>query len=85
MMEGNIGSATKFDDGKITTEQWAAEIRARWEEFVAKNDEGSPNPEREHRQDECNDVIRTTLLTPWLTPGLEADALEKLQSLGCLK
>ena len=28
MMEGNIESARKFDDGKITTEQYIAEIRA---------------------------------------------------------
>jgi hypothetical protein len=34
MTEGNIVSARKFDDGKITTEQYIAEIRAQWEEFA---------------------------------------------------
>ena len=80
MMEGNIESARKFDDGKITAEQYIAEIRAQWEEFAAKNDEGSENSE----QEKCNSIIRT-IVTPWITAGQEAAALEKLRSLGCLK
>ena len=39
MMEGNVESAKKFDDGKITAEQYIAEIHARWQEFAAKNDD----------------------------------------------
>ena len=84
MMEGNIESARKFDDGKITAEQYIAEIRAQWEEFSAKNDEGSQNSEREHRQEQCNSIIQT-MVTPWITAGVEAAALEKLRSLECLK
>jgi hypothetical protein len=84
MMEGNIESARKFDDGKITTEQYIAEIRAQWEEFAAKDDEESQNSEREHRQEQCNSIIQT-IVTPWITAGQEAAALEKLRSLGCLK
>ena len=84
MMEGNIESARKFDDGKITAEQYIAEIRAQWEEFLAKNDEGSENSERKHEQEQCNSIIQT-MVTPWITAGQEAAALEKLRSLGCLK
>lgn len=82
MMEGNIETARKFDDGKITAEQYIAEIRAQWEEFLAKNDGGSENSKREHEQ--CNSIIQT-MVTPWITAGQEAAALEKLRSLGCLK
>jgi len=39
MMEGNVESAKKFDDGKITAEQYIAEIHARWQEFAAKTDD----------------------------------------------
>ena len=46
MMEGNIESARKFDDGTITAAQYIAEIRAQWEGFLAKNDEGSENSRR---------------------------------------
>jgi hypothetical protein len=85
MMEGNIESARKFDDGKITTEQYVAEIRAQWEDFAAKNDEGSSqNSGRERRQEQCNRIIQT-IVTPWITAGQEAAALENLRSLGCLK
>jgi hypothetical protein len=84
MMVGNIESARKFDDGKITAEQYIAEIRAQWEEFAAKNEEGSENFEREHRQEECNSIIQT-MVVPWITAEQEAAALEKLRSLGCLK
>ena len=84
MMEGNIESAKKFDDGKITAEQYTAEIRARWEEFAAKNDDGSQNAEREHRQEQCNSIIQT-IVTPWITAEQQAAGLEKLRSLGCLK
>ena len=84
MMAGNIESARKFDDGKSTAEQYIAEIRARWQEFAAKNDEGSQNSEREHRQEQCNSIIQT-IVTPWITAGQEAAALENLRSLGCLK
>ena len=79
MMKGNLESARKFDDGKITAEQYVAEIRAQWEEFAAKNDEGQSS-ERE----QCNSIIRT-IVTPWITAGQEAAALEKLRNLGCLK
>jgi hypothetical protein len=85
MMEGNIETARKFDDGKITAEQYIAEIRAQWEEFAAKNnEEGSQDSEPEHRQEQCNSIIQT-VVTPWITAGQEAAALEKLRSLGCLK
>jgi hypothetical protein len=84
MMEGNIESARKFDDGKITTEQYIAKVRAQWEEFAAKNDEGSQNSEPEHRQEQCNSIIQT-IVTPWITAGQEAAALEQLRSLGCLR
>jgi len=84
MMEGNIESARKFDDGKITAEQYIAEIRAQWEEFAAKNVEGSENSEREHRQEQCNSIIQT-VVTQWITAGQEAAALENLRSFGCLK
>jgi hypothetical protein len=83
MMEGNIESARKFDDGNITAEQYIAEIRAQWEEFAAKNEEGSETSEREHRQEQCNSIIQT-IVTPWITAGQEAAALEELRSLGCL-
>ena len=83
-MEGNIESARKFDDGKITTEQYVAEIRAQWEDFAAKNDEGSSqNSGRERRQEQCNRIIQT-IVTPWITAGQEAAALENLRSLGVL-
>ena len=84
MMEGNIESARKFDDGKITAEQYIAEIRAQWEEFAAKNNKGSENSEREHRQEQCNSIIQT-VVTQWITAGQEAAALENLRSFGCLK
>lgn len=84
MMEGNIESARKFDDGKITAEQYVAEIRAQWEEFAAKNDEGPQDAEREHRQEQCDSIIQT-IVTPWITAGQEAAAIEKLRILGCLK
>jgi hypothetical protein len=74
MMEGNIESAKKFDDGKITAEQYIAEIRAQWEEFAVKNGEGAENSEREHRQEQCNSIIQT-IVTPWITAGQEAAAL----------
>ena len=77
MMEGNIESARKFDDGKITAEQYVAEIRAQWEEFAAKNGEGSGNLER------CNSIIHAAV-SQWITAGQEAPALEKLRNLGCL-
>jgi hypothetical protein len=83
MMEGNIESARKFDDGKITAEQYLAEIRAQWEEFAAKNNEGSQNPEPEHRQERCNSIIRI-MVTQWITTGQAAAALEELRGLGCL-
>ena len=83
MMEGNIESARKFDDGKITAEQYIAEIRARWQEFVAKNDDAQDS-ERDRRQEQCNRIIQT-MVTPWITAGQEAAGLEKLRSLGCLK
>jgi hypothetical protein len=84
MMDGNIELARKFEDGKITAEQYLAEIRAQWEEFAAKNDEGPESAEREHRQGQCSSVIQA-IVTTWITAGQEAAALEKLQSLGCLK
>ena len=84
MMEGNIESARKFDDGTITAAQYIAEIRAQWEGFLAKNDEGSENSEREHEHEQCNSIIQT-MVTPWITAGQEAAALEKLRILGCLK
>jgi hypothetical protein len=84
MMEGNIELARKFEDGKITAEQYLAEIRAQWEEFAAKNDEGPESAEREHRQGQCSSVIQA-VVTLYITAGHEAAALEKLQSLGCLK
>jgi len=77
MMEGNIESARKFDDGKITAEQYLAEVRAQWEEFAAKNGEGSGNLER------CNSIIHAAV-SQWITAGQEAPALEKLRNLGCL-
>ena len=83
MMEGNIESARKFDDGKSTAEQYIAEIRARWQEFAAKNDD-TQDSERDRRQEQCNRIIQT-MVTPWITAGQEAAGLEKLRSLGCLK
>ena len=83
MMEGNIESARKFDDGKITAEQYIAEIRARWQEFAAKNDDAQDS-ERDRRQEQCNRIIQT-MVSPWITAGQEAAGLEKLRSLGCLK
>ena len=82
-MEGNIESARKFDDGKITAEQYIGEIRAQWEEFAAKNDDAQDS-ERERLQEQCDRIIQT-MVTPWITAGVEAAALEKLRSLGCLK
>jgi hypothetical protein len=84
MMEGNIDAARKFDDGKITAEQYIAEIRTQWEEFLAKNDESSENLEREHEREQCKSIIQT-MVTPWITAGQEAAALERLRTLGCLK
>ena len=78
MMEGNIESARKFDDGKITAEQYLAEARAQWEEFAAKNGEGSGNLEQ------CNIIIRAAV-SQWITAGQEAAALDKLRNFGCLK
>ena len=83
MMEGNVELARKFDDGKITAEQYVAEIRSQWEEFAAKNDEGPPSAEREHRQGQCSSIIQQ-IVTLYITSGQEAAALENLQSLGCL-
>ena len=83
MMEGNIESARKFDDGKSTAEQYIAEIRTRWQEFAAKNDD-TQDSERDRRQEQCNRIIQT-MVTPWITAGQEAAGLEKLRSLGCLK
>ena len=77
MMEGNIESARKFDDGKITAERYLAEVRAQWEEFAAKNGEGSGNLER------CNSIIHAAV-SQWITAGQEAPALEKLRNLGSL-
>jgi hypothetical protein len=84
MMEGKIELARKFDDGKITAEQYIAEVHTQWEQFLAKNDEGSESSEREHEQEQCNRIIQT-IVTPWITAGQEAAALEKLRGLGCLK
>jgi hypothetical protein len=84
IMEDNIETARKFDDGKITTEQYIAEIRAQWEDFATKNEEDSQDAEREHRQEQCNGIIET-IVTPWITAEQEAAALEQLRSLGCLK
>jgi hypothetical protein len=78
MMESNIESARKFEDGKITAEQYLAEVRAQWEEFAAKNGEGSQNLER------CNSIIQAAV-SQWITAGQEAAALEKLRMLGCFK
>ena len=82
-MEGNIETARKFDDGKITAEQYIGEIRAQWEEFAAKNNEGSQNPEPEHQKEQCNSIIQTAV-TQLITAGQAAAALENLRSLGCL-
>jgi hypothetical protein len=78
MMESNIESARKFEDGKITAEQYIAEVRAQWKEFAAKNGEGSLNLER------CKSIIQGAV-SQWITAGEEAPALEKLRMLGCLK
>ena len=78
MMESNIESAGKFEDGKITAEQYLAEITAQWEEFSARNDGGSLNLER------CNNIIQAAV-SQWITAGEEAAAVEKLRRLGCLK
>jgi hypothetical protein len=78
MMESNIESARKFEDGKTTAEQYIAEIRAQWEAFSARNDEGSRNLER------CNSIIHAAV-SQWITAGQEAAAVEKLRGLGCLK
>jgi hypothetical protein len=83
MMEGNIESARKFDDGKITAEQYLAEIHGRWQEFAAKNDDAQDS-ERERLQEQCDRIIQT-MVTPWITAGQEAAGLEKLRSLGYLK
>ena len=42
------------------------------------------NSEREHEHEQCNSIIQT-MVTPLITAGQEATALEKLRSLGCLK
>jgi hypothetical protein len=78
MMERNIESARKFDDGKITAEQYLAEITAQWKEFSASNDEGSLNFDR------CNSIIQGEV-SQWITAGQEAAAIDELLRLGCLK
>ena len=78
MTESNIESARKFDDGKITAEQYLAEIIARWKEFSASNDEGSLNLER------CNRIIEATV-SQWITAGHEVAAIDELLRLRCLK
>jgi hypothetical protein len=76
MMESNIESARKFDDGKITTEQYLAEITAQWKEFSVSND--GADLER------CNSIIQAAV-SQWITVGQEAAAIEELRRLGCLK
>ena len=78
MMENNIESARKFDDGKITAEQYLAEITAQWKEFSASNDAGSLNSER------CNSIIEAAV-SQWITAGQEAAKIDELLRLGCLK
>jgi hypothetical protein len=78
MMESNIESARKFGDGKITAEQYLAEVTAQWEEFSARNDEGSLNLER------CNSIIQAAV-SRWITAGQEAAAMEELRRQRCLK
>jgi hypothetical protein len=78
MRESQVETARKFEDGTITAEQYLAASRAQWEEFTAKNGEGSPNLER------CNSIIHAAV-SQWIAAGQEADALENLRKLGCLK
>jgi hypothetical protein len=76
MMESNIESARKFDDGKITAEQYLAEVAAQWKEFSARNDGGD--------LERCNSIIQAAV-SQWITAGQEAAAIEELRRLGCLK
>jgi hypothetical protein len=80
MMEANIASAKKFDAGEISERQFLAVTQALGNEFEAKNDEGWRNWDRQQRQEQCNKLFQQ-----WITPGLEAVALEKLRNLGCLR
>ena len=75
MMEGNIESAKKFDDGKITAEQYIAEIRARWQEFVAKNDDAQDS-ERDRRQEQCNRIIHDPVDNRWTGGRWAGEAAE---------
>ena len=76
MMESNIESARKFDDGKINAEQYLAEVTAQWKEFSAGTD--GEDLER------CNSIIEAAV-SQWITAGQEAGAIEELRRLGCLK
>jgi hypothetical protein len=76
MMESNIESARKFDDGKITAEQYLAEVAVQWKEFSTNNDGGD--------LERCNSIIQAAV-SQWITAGQEAAAIEELRRLGCLK
>ena len=78
MAARNIASARKFAAGQITGEQYMAEGKARAAEFLADTEQGRQALERERLQEQCN-----RMANPWITPGLQAAALEKLRNLGC--
>jgi len=80
MAARNIASAKKFAAGQITGEQYLAEGKARAAEFLAETEQGRQALERERLKEQCN-----RLANPWITPSLQAAALEKLRNLGCLR
>jgi ubiquinone biosynthesis protein UbiJ len=82
MAARNIASAKKFAAGQITGEQYLADGKARAAEFLAETEQGRQALERERLQEQCN---RITTANPWIPPGLQAAALEKLRNLGCLR
>jgi hypothetical protein len=84
MASRNIASAKKFAAGQITGEQDMTEGKARAAEFLAETEQGRQALERERLQEQCNRIM-SAMANPWITPGLQAPALEKLRNMGCLR